>query len=156
LATSIPLELWRKSQGADLVWEASPQSARLPVSLSFHAGDPTESLKLDDCGVRADFGVGAFFESTPLTCRKIAPPVPDIQGLERKSDIVQLMPAGTPLARKATLTFPLAPDSANVRALGVYRLEGPQKEWSFLGGTPSPAGLAIPIGRLDTYALLED
>ena len=66
-----------------------------------------------------------------------------------------MLPEGTPLARKGDLLFPLPADPHPER-VGIYRLDNPRSAWIYQGGEREGAFLRLPVGRLDTFALLRD
>lgn len=157
LVASLPLAVWREVSSLEMEWEALPKPVRAPVPLTPHVGSPTAGMSMRDCGVRLDLPSGALFAPTALACESLGKsPPPREEGLVLGSSIVRLLPEGLPLARKALLTFPLPVDCRHPERVGIYRLDPSRGAWDFLGGEKSGSEISIPLGRFDTYALLED
>ena len=155
LSVSIPIERWARATRMEALWSGDGAPRRQSVALTPHVARPDESLRLEDCGLSAEFPAGAFFSITAIACSRDSDDVSETKDLRLRSSIVRLLPAGTPLSRKATLTFPV-PQGVPPRSLAIYRLDPVRKEWIYFGGDASPSGISTAVGRLDTFALLED
>ena len=155
VAASIPIERWASTTRIETEWDDQDPSERRKVDLTPRVARPSETLRLEDCGLSVDFPAGAFFAATPLACEPYEEDLPETKGLSLHGPIVRLLPSGTPLARKATITFP-RPEGVPPQRLAIYRFDFQGKEWIYLGGETSASGVSTTVGRLDTFALLED
>jgi hypothetical protein len=69
---------------------------------------------------------------------------------------VRFLPEGLPFAIKARLVFPRPEATEHPERVGIYRVDSRRGGWTFLGGETKEAEVSLSIGRLDSYALLED
>jgi hypothetical protein len=156
LVTSVPLERWRKTQKVDAEWDAPGAPVRATLPLTAHVVTPEQPLEMEDCGLKLTFPAGSIFAPTAVACAEYQGALPKSTGLDLRSQAVQLLPRGTPLPRKATVTFSIPAGVERTPRLGVYRLDPLRVDWGYLGGELSDAGITITVGRFDTLALLED
>ncbi len=156
LVASVPLGQWQKTAKVDAEWDTLGEPVRAHLPLSVHVVYPQESLEMEDCGMQLKFPAGSIFAPTPVACSKVKGKLPAAEGLDLKGPVVRLLPEGTPLSRKATISFSPPVGAERTRRLGIYRLDRVRSEWAFMGGELTDTGVSVPVGRFDTFALLED
>jgi|GEM_PF-2537645 len=156
LLASVPLERWLRSKKVEAEWDTPGAPVLDVLPLVSHVVTPEQPLEMEDCGLRVSFPAGSVFAPTAVACADYVRSLPAVVGLDLKSRAVQLLPGGTPLSRKAMVTFSIPAGVERTRRLGVYRLDPLRDDWAYLGGDLTAAGITIPVGRFDTWALLED
>jgi peptidase M23-like protein len=156
LVASIPLEQWQKTVKVEAEWDTPSGPVRTHLPLAIHVVYPEEPLEIKDCGVKIKFPAGSTFAPTPVACSKYAGKPPTVEGLDLRGPVVKLLPEGTPLSRKATVSFPSPAGKERGQRLGIYRLDRFRGQWAFMGGERTDTEISVPVGRFDTLALLED
>jgi hypothetical protein len=155
LLGSLPSEAWEGAASVEVEWRTASGPRAVSLPLLPHHASVESGLKLEDCGIRLLIEAGSPYEDFPLLCQNPdASPEPgeDLLLLGRP---IRLLPEGTPLSRKGTLTFSLPADPHPER-IGIYRRASSGKGWVFEGGDLQGDEIRLPIGRLDTFALLRD
>jgi hypothetical protein len=110
---------------------------------------------MDDCGVQFQVEPHSLYDDTPVQCDSAGPFPPPEEEMVLLGGPVRLLPTGTPLSHKGSLSFP-SPADPHPERIGVYRLEPVKGIWLFEGSERGEDGIRVPVGRLDTFALLRD
>ena len=152
---SVPSEAWSAASGVGVEWESASVPPFLPIAVRPHYATGVSGLDMADCGARLLLQPRSVYDDTPVHCEVPDPSPPPGEGMALLGGPVRLLPEGTPLARKGHLLFPL-PAAPHPERVGIYRLDRAQKRWIYQGGERTEEGVRLPVGRLDTHALLRD
>ena len=157
LAIPLALDTLRLMRKVVLDWPEGVAAPPVELAPEVTYASPEAELRFARCGIELQIPKGALYAPAAVACENVKQPAAkDGEGAQPRGPALRLLPEGLPLARKASLRFPIPGDIVVPNRLGVYRLDPAGAAWVYQGGERQGAAYVLNTGRFDTYALMED